>query len=227
MENAVIDKIRKIQALADRAGTEAEAATAAAMVAALCEKHNLDIGVARVQAEETSATVGGFDHGAKGKYQPHWGTLAVAAAKMLDVGTYRDGMTIKFFGLSASVEGAIATHRYLVESVEAMLSGWKRTGEYCGSAAECRAFKIGCATRIYEKVAALKAARVIPAGSDAAALMVVSSQLVERHQAGLKLRAGARTRVGSGGRDAYGAGYSAGARVDIHGANGRMIGGGR
>src|ERR1035441_7873849 len=94
-ENPIIEKIRKLQALADRAGTEGEAAAAASRVAELCRKHHLDIGTAILSKEETEAS-----ESKKGTmsqaWSAHWNTLNKACEMLFNVGAYRTKLYRKF-----------------------------------------------------------------------------------------------------------------------------------
>lgn len=239
MNEAILDKIRKLQALAENAGTEAEAASAAAMVQRLCQQHNLEIGAAQLAVEEVSATEARHDHDS-GRYQAHWSSCAAACADMFGVGVYRDtskkvttqggrvvgterNIFMVFYGLRASVQSAQVTYQYLLSSVESMLAGWIRTGQTQGGLSERRSFRMGCARRILDEAKKLKAAQVaqLPT-AEVTALVRLENQLVKAHAASLRLRSsGGYHRASDGG--AYSAGYAAGGRVDLHGANGRML----
>jgi len=244
MNNAILDKIRKLQALADNAGTEHEAALAAQRVAELCRAHNLEIGAIALEQEEREATEIRYEH--KGSYQSYWGMLATACGDLFGVGLYRskaahisrdmfgqikaakDTPVIVFYGLRASVESARVTYQYFVASTEAMLEGYIRGGARPG-VSQMRDFRIGCAARICEeskKVAAAARAQLAAAPAEVqqqtAALVRLENNLVRAHAAKLHLRAGRSVRASGG--DAYRAGYAAGGRVDLHGArSSRML----
>ena len=123
----IIEKIRKLQALSERAGTEAEAACAAQKIAELCHAHNLEIGVATLIEEEQSASESQHVHGSA-VWQAHWSSLGKACDALFNVGHYRknvnevvkntSGMVlgankqqaIVFYGLRANVESAILAY---------------------------------------------------------------------------------------------------------------------
>ena len=237
--SSIIDKIRKLQALADNAGTEAEAANAAARVAELCQKHNLDIGVAQLQEEEKTATEARHEH--RGNMQAHWASLAAACGDLFGVGYYRtkaatierdmfgnisragNGTTLVFYGLRASVQSALMTYQYLLASTESMLEGYIRTGGRPNQSG-MRSFRLGCATRIRQEAAkatGASKARIAAAPADVqqetAALVRLENSLMRAHAAKLHLRAGSSF-SGVSDRGAYSAGYAAGGRVDLHGA---------
>lgn len=236
---SIIDKIQKLSALAERAGTEEEAASAGRKVAELCEKHNLEIGVAKLREDETSATEQSYSFG--GRKQSHANGLCNAVEKLFDVGAYqtrrcepvtvngrvtrgKEETVIVFFGLRANVQSAYMTFEYLMESVEAMLKGWIRAGNR-GINEDLRSFRLGCAHRIHEeakKLVAPKRALQIE-GSESLALVRLSNQIVAEHSAKMKLRSSGRS-TGYGSSSAFAAGYAAGGRVDLHGArSNRML----
>lgn len=233
--SSILEKIRKIHALAERAGTEAEAANAAQRVADLCRQHNLDIGVATLQEEETKATEAIHAHKG-GKWQAHWSYLALACDKLFDVAHYRgtEGRAIKnaagvvtgrevvtvlhFYGLRANVASAVVTYEYLLASVEAMLESHLIDSDLSG-ASDYRSFRIGCADRIDDEAAIVKqTVALIAPSEESTAVVRLGNQLIHAHHKALGLRSSGSRAAGAGSRDAYSAGYAAGGRVDIHGA---------
>lgn len=233
--SSILEKIRKIHALAERAGTEAEAANAAQRVADLCRQHNLDIGVATLQEEETKATEALHEHKG-GKWQAHWTYLSNACDKLFDVASYRgkEGRAIKnaqgfvtgreeisvlhFYGLKANVAAAVVTYEYLLASVESLLEGHLADNDLSG-VSEYRSFRLGCSERIYNeacKTSKQIAAHVAPS-EESTALVRLGNQLIHTHRKALHLRSGGRSH-GASSHSAYSAGYAAGGRVDIHGA---------
>jgi len=129
----------------------------------LCRQHNLDIGVATLQEEETKATEALHEHSG-GKWQAHWSYLAMACDKLFDVAHYRGkgGRAIKnaagfvtgreeitvlhFYGLKANVASSVVAYEYLLASVESMLEGHLASDDLSG-ASEYRSFRLGCAER--------------------------------------------------------------------------------
>lgn len=232
--NSVIEKIKKLHALAERAGTEAEAALAADKVAELCRKHNLDIGVAKLREEEVDATESRYSHSSR-NFQAHWGYLGKACEAQFGVGSYLDrkiGMFFVFYGLKANAQAAAVTYEYFLESVEAMLKGWNRgEGKIMAEAIPLggrvlnRSFRMGCAKRIMDEAMKLDQAKrkALESGdAECQALILLESQLVRKHEATLRLTTGKRLRGASSA--AFDAGYVAGGRVDLHGARkGRML----
>ncbi len=220
----ILSRIRKLQALAERAGSEAEAANAASRVAELCQRWNLDIGAVKLSEEEKEATA--KKQTTQGRLKAHSVWIANAVCELFDVGTYTESgntslglnSTRYFYGLKASVEGATISFLYLMATVEELLKGWKGGNP--------RAWRIGCASRIQDraKEEAGKGRKMLEGNAEAGAIMVLGSALIKAHAKKEGLRT-ANVRGASG--DAYAAGREAGKRVDLHGARtGRMLGGG-
>lgn len=231
----ITDKIRKLMALANRAGTEAEAALAAARVAELCRKHNLELGAVTLEREEKTASEG--RKGGSGRWEAHRSWLGYACNHLFDVAHYRqatvnraakiqNSWAIVFYGLKANVESATMTFSYLDASVEAMLTAAYKRGEVEGTRAACRAFRMGCASRINEK--AREHARLqktsIEGSTECQAIVLVGNQLIEAHAAKLHLGSKGPAPAPPADASAWAAGRRAGERVDIHGArNSRML----
>lgn len=234
MDQPILDKIRKLHALAENAGTEHEAALAASRVADLCRQHNLDIGVATLIEEEKEATEAIHEHEGH-RWQAHWTYLSNACDKLFDVASYRAsaGKAVKdsrgvivgqknvahlrFYGLKANVQSAVVTYEYLLASTEAMLES--EIGKGLFGASDYRSFRLGCAHRIFDEARKVAQASValIPQTDDSTALIRLGSQLIHDHKKKLHLRSGGGS-AGPANRSAYSAGYAAGGRVDIHGA---------
>ena len=227
VDQSIIEKIQKLQALKERAGTEEEAANAASKIAAICEKHNLDIGVAQLRKQETSATEQGMvlDYRNRITHIPY---ITAAIKQLFDVGAYstkqrkRDGKGHEarevFFGLKANVASACITFEYLTASVEALFKGWLAEGNVDAGGGN-RSFRIGCSTRIFHEAKRLKdlSRQQIKTGSESQALMVLSNQLIQMHSTQIGLRMVNR-KAPTVRASAFDAGYSSGGRVDLHGA---------
>ncbi len=167
----ILEKLRKLEALRQRAGTEQEAATASLRIQEILQKHNLDIGVLELQQEEGTELPAGPT---KRTLPDHWPILAHAVNELLDVesfcrGSDRKGWQYSFIGLKANVEAACLTFPYLIEAVESLLDQWKREpleplwsrrpqyrlwNEY--GRRDYRAFRIGVSKRIEEIIFAQK-----------------------------------------------------------------------
>jgi hypothetical protein len=238
----IIEKIQKLQALADRAGTEHEAALAAERVAQLCQQHNLDIGVATLVEEEKEASEAQHVHETS-RWQAHWWKLGKACERLFGVGCYakntitfdRDSLgvatsyhrwkTMVFYGLKANVEAATVTYRYLLASVETLLEGHIRNGHPLKGPSDFRSFRLGCAVRIMDEAGQIKAAaeRHFTSNEETKALVLLGSALMASYEK--KHHFHTTHSAPAGNHDHYGAGYDAGAKVDLHGAkSSRMLG---
>lgn len=231
--NPVIEKIRKLQALAERAGTEAEAANAAARVRELLEKHNLDIGTVQLEAEPGCEQV---SH-AIGKRKPHYNVVARTLCDLFDVECFWVGKGSKwrvaFVGLEANVETARLTFHWLLESIEALLEGWKKTrhiGE--GFLFGCKpfdkdeyvAFRNGAAMRIRDL--AMERKRAAMRASQSMELVRIGNAVAKRMVEQLEFRGTYDPSVKPAKKAelAFREGYRQGSRVDFEGAHeGRMI----
>lgn len=232
----ILEKIRKIHALAENAGTEAEAALAAQRVADLCRQHNLDIGVATLREEETTASESLHEHKG-GKWQAHWSWLANTCDKLFDTAHYRGkgGRAIKnaegfitgreeitvlhFYGLKANVAAAVVTYEYLLASVESLLEGHLASSDLSG-VSQYRSFRLGCAERIFNEAykTSKQIAAHVPATQESTAVTVLANQLIKAHYKKCGLVKSSSSARGASSQNAYSAGYAAGGRVDIHGA---------
>ena len=229
----ILDKIRKLHALANNAGTEAEAANAASKVADLCFKHNLEIGSIQLEDEEVSASeaIDEFEGNNKRYRYP----LSKACEILFNVGCYqrRQGTIVKgkwmrggamvFYGLRANVESALVTYRYFVASVDSMFDGYVNEGNHAGGG-NGNSFRHGCARRICDESEkqAEHSNAFISGNTECMAIVHIGDRLVKQHGEKLHLR-----KTSSNGspinHDAYAAGYRAGGRVNLHGANNRML----
>ena len=235
------EKIKKLQALADNAGTEHEAALAAQLVADLCRKHNLDIGSIELEKQETEASESVRGLGAK-LWNAHWSSLSVACNDLFGTSHYRktivrsvrndQGFVVRtesecalvFYGLKANVDAASMTFSYLLASVESMLEGYISEGHALDRSG-IRAFRMGCANRIMHEAAKLAqlSKNLLAGNSEVTALVQIENQLIAAHKKKMGLRAGTRAH-GPSDSSAFNAGYRAGGRVDIHGArSSRML----
>lgn len=224
--NPIIDKIRKLQALAERAGTEAEAANAAARVRELLEKHNLDMGAIQLEAEpgtEKHVVLDGVRRG-------HLNILMRACCDLFDCEGFwlHTGRTRRwtaaFVGLEANVETACLTFAWLIDSVESLLDGWKREKPLLEGflfaakpvkRTDYDAFRNGCSIRIHEMAQAQKRAahvsmELVHVGNAVARRMLDGMKFQGKYDPTIKPKKDAQA--------AFRDGYRAGERVNLHGA---------
>lgn len=234
----IIDKLRKLQALSERAGTEQEAALASMRIRELLDKHNLDIGVLELQQEEGIEAPAGQK---KRKVPEHWPILAHATKETCDVdfftrGNDRSGWQFCFVGLKANVQTATVMFAYLIDSVEDLLDTWKHEPdslfgrifrEY--SKKDYRAFRLGVAKRIYEEIMLQKLQSERQATPQSQELVHVGTAIAKRMMDSMTFEnvAHYNTKVNRTEALSYQAGYSRGDQVDPHGAGEKRIRRGR
>jgi len=241
--NPIVEKIRKLQALAERAGTQEEAALAAARVQELLFRHNLDLGETLLREDP-----GGIAQAGKcvANVPAYAGFLAEACEVLFDVRSLLQksrydgntshtgicwavdyGLRVAFIGLRANVQAACVTYEYLIESIEALLRGAKSQGLVHGTGS-WQAFRRGAAVGILGIVHQQKQHVVDHAGY--AQIVHVGRAVANRLYSQLKLGRPRRLRDdlgfgrSAGALDAYDEGLAQSSRIDIHGArSGRMI----
>lgn len=175
-KNPIIDKIRKLMNLRDRAGSEAEAVNAATRIQEILTKHNLEMNVLDdptqhegVESEASEDTSIGFTF--TSRLNVYDVVLAGAAAKLTDTMFFlrkvykrepngrlvytrtSKGLTpqfiqkIVFVGLAANVTSALETLKYFQTCSHWFLDSRWRKGQVKGNA-ECRSYRLGVAHRI-------------------------------------------------------------------------------
>lgn len=223
MTQPIIEKIRKLQALAERAGTEAEAANAAARVSELLLKHNLEIGCILLEQEEG---VNQFPEGQLSRevHRFHW-PLAHACSELFDVKTYLDWRIFHFVGLTANVEAACATFSFFCSAVDDLLLEWKKTQkiEAWERRRAYQSFRLGVAERIREMASAHKK-RSVKESTGSEALVRVAMAVAERVYSKVPSLRNIRTRRRKSLHyAAFEEGYSQGEKVDLLGARAKRL----
>src|SRR5206468_5991513 len=178
----ITTKIRKLLALAAKAGTEAEAVAAAAKAQEMIERYNLTIGA---EALEQEAAVERDGAGRSGRMSPHLSILGSAACRLFDCEFYYYGeaidtqswtvsyrRTLRFVGLEKNVEACVLTFNYFAASVESLLRGAQKTNpQWIRS--ELRAYRLGCSKRILSIASEVKEQRIQLGGEQVHALVRV------------------------------------------------------
>jgi hypothetical protein len=230
-------KVKKLLALAERAGTEAEAFVAAARAQELIERYNLSVSTEELEGEKGVERDSGCG---SARMSPHIAILGRAACKLFDCAffyhsaivdapepryRYSYRRTLRFVGLVQNVECCVLTFNYLVASVESLLKGtlnardrWTRS--------DYRAYRLGCAQRILSMAKDMKEQRVEIGGEHVKALVRIGQDLATQYIKDLKLGGVHHTNEHHGYSDeAYTKGYEDAERIDIHGAGtSRMLG---
>jgi hypothetical protein len=222
VESAILSKIRKLHALAERAGTEAEAALAASRVQELLAKHNLELGEVLLK-EDPGAEIAAGKGWSRIPYFAR--TLAFACEEMFDIRhfltTGSRGWRFVFVGPRANVEAATITYEYLLASVEALAQGAKTKNLIYG-AEDFLAFRNGVADRLGEMVRERKT-HVLAANPGYAELIHIAEALAEKmiDEKNMKHSSGRGWGWGgwlTRGGAAYQLGHQQGGRVDLAGA---------
>jgi hypothetical protein len=218
-QKAVMDRVKKLLALAERQTTnEHEAAQAAARAAELIQKHNLSMRVVDDPDQQKAEKRKSESLGSR--VPPHKYILAAAVNCQHDVEHYRaadwDGNKyLVFLGLSANVEAAVLTHAYWCSTADAMYRAARRAN---GSDLNAHDYKQGLAKNILSRVRAPRRA----AGQDpsVAALIHIGSAVAERAMDAEQVLFSGGFSYSDQVRDsrAYERGYADGSRVDLHGA---------
>jgi hypothetical protein len=261
----ILDRARKLQALAERADSEHEAAAAASRLRLLVEAYHLDEAALRV-AEPTRAAepiLRGVALEKGYRRRVAWREVVSAAvARSLGVHEYfthfSDGTTeICGVGRETAIQTWQYTYQMLCRTIDGLAeAGWLaevRAGVSTRHARSwCNAFRIGCASRIaermeqqkraedFEAVAPVRDVPVVdttPASSMALAIVEQDQAEVDREYATIRAgfkrapaKAIGQTSSGSGyraGRDAGTTVSIGGARAGLPAGQGRLGGGGK
>jgi hypothetical protein len=228
--SGITAKIKKLLALAERAGTEAEAFVAAARAQELIERYNLSVSTEDLAGEKGVERDSGCG---SARMSPHIVILARAACRLFDcaffyhsavVGTpepryrYSYRRTLRFVGLEQNVESCLLTFNYLVASVESLLKS-TLNGSDSWTRSDYRAYRLGCSQRILSMAKEVKRQRMEIGGEQVKALVRIGQDLATQYIIGLKLHGVHHTNEHHGYSDeAYTRGYQDGDRIDIHGA---------
>lgn len=230
----VLDRVRRLLALAERGGTEHEAAAAAAAAQRLIDRHRLDVALLDVDQEDEAAppeAIGDVVLDDSMKRRVTWrGTLAGGCARAQGCRVYWSPVggvyAIRIVGAPARVAAAASLYSYLVREVERL-----GTVEGAGHGrAWAHAWRHGCAARLRERLteAARAAVEEARAGATGAELVRVERALARIDpgtegsrvdawmRAQLKLTPGRRASVSCS--DGWNAGKRAGDRMGLGGS---------
>lgn len=241
----VMDRVRKLLRLSERAGSEHEAALAAQRAAELLAEHNLS--EAQIRLEEPERPREGLveERVADGQRKVAWrGQLAHAVAasygaRMHWNKNWRSDVYLVFFGRQSAVQASIYTTQYLLREVDRLAAQAVADAKSESPRAYGNSFRLGCVAVIAERLRALqgeqaaqvatarKAVQAAPAVADARchALVLVDRDREEvdtAYAAEHRPRKGGTTRVSR--FDGYSAGRRAGARVALGGGRGAIAG---
>jgi hypothetical protein len=226
----ITEKVKKLLALAERGGTEAEAFVAAARAQELIERYNLTVSTEDLEGEKGVERDSGCG---SARMSPHIAILGRAACRLFDCAFYYHSAivdvqepryryshrrTLRFVGLAQNVECCVLTFNYLVASVEALLKGTLNVSD-SWTRSDYRAYRLGCSQRILSMAKEVKRQRVEIGGEQVEALVRIGRDVATQYIIELKLGGVHHTNEHHGYSDeAYTRGYEDGERIDIHGA---------
>lgn len=222
----VLEKVRKLFALAARAGTEAEAALAAERAQLLLTKYKLSA-VDVMPERQEGVTEQKFDHDRK--FQLWVYGLLETVAKSCYCGSFRwtGQSAYTIIGKPTDVAVAQETFVYLLTQIQRFVKQYKPTDgigmPIIGMRLQShrKAFAIGCAQRVRDRIWAdfqAKQAPTAEAGAQVTALVVVSQQEVatytKQNHKGLK-KGHSRAQTADRFGRSYEAGKAAGDKVRL------------
>ena len=219
---SIIERIQKLQALADRPGSEAEAVNAAARVRELLDKYNLDLGEVNIRVQgayETDAL--------KRQQRESWlRFLMEGVTKLCGVGGYwwheklpgkKATNTMRFYGARGNVETAVQTLEYFMATGTALYKA-RRKQYIIPAQLQREAYLTGFGERVWQRIGDWVDQRNLT--QDTMAIILVTDELRKRREDELKAQ-GMRT---SGDiskmpadKRSFQEGRYDGGRVDLHG----------
>lgn len=158
MENQdiIIDRIRKLLAMAADASSPNEAAIAAGRARKLMDKHQIEASDLGEASKFTTA-----DAGSRYKFMPVWkNTLAVSVAKFNDCKAVLEFGQIRFQGHDADVQVAVTMYEFLTATITRLCSDYMKAegyGRYIARIGD--AFKKRAAAGVATKIAELQKQR--------------------------------------------------------------------
>jgi hypothetical protein len=212
-QTEIAAKIRKLLALADGAGTEAEAANAAARAAALMAQYQIeqaDVDELVRDAEDPMVRVDSESSGrlAGWRKQLASGIAAGCGCSVILVRSRRAGeTTLSFFGRTSDVQAAV----YMFGALSTEIERLARRNAAGNGAAYVNAYKLGAATTINRRLRAQREETIEQAreaGVSSAALVKVNDSCAIAH----KFAERALGKIGSSAPSRYssGGGFQAG-----------------
>lgn len=219
---SIIERIRKLLALAGNNPNAEEAATAAAMAQDLMAKHHLAEVQLRVETNEPAEPIDHSRVDIGDAKLPGWKSRLISAMRFLGVNPWTEPARqagvkthfVRLFGRKSDVEAANYILQYLMAEVERLSQREARSDR-----AYRNAFRLGAATTVYMRLQAAKKGEEKP--TDERALAIVTKD-DEELQAAYKVMAKANhLRVQSSptcrSGDGYAAGKKAGESISIPG----------
>lgn len=218
IESIVVEKIRKLLALAKDNQNEHERKVAMQFVMDLLSKHNLNLAAVEgfggsIKTEEIK---GDF------KLEPWIRAVLHAACKLYYTDFYIESQWSMYSGRKENVPVFVGTHENIIVTME--MATWllnsirKESNRAYKEVFERRSFRLGASHRICQRAEEMmEAEKTTPAATTGTSLMVLRNQLQranQEHLSRLKLRA-FRGRGSYLDRDAYEDGEEYGGRVKL------------
>lgn len=217
----ILSKLKKLQALADRAGTPEEAAVAATKVQELLFKHNLEMSDIQLGDDESSVKREYIKGTHQIKYAASWCRSLIwdiAKSNFCDTVYTRGTTRVSIVGESHNVEAVKMLYDYVqAQIIQLRNEAWKTEGRFTSSreSAWKTSFDAGCAARIGTRLQQERR-RLQEETEQSNALVLVTDQELKdamtRYYPNLGRGTAGRNLTGSG----YGAGLRAGDRVALN-----------
>lgn len=225
LDNGIVSKLRKLEALRSRAATEAEAVNAATRIQELLRKHNLEMDILHEPQKHEGTEVTAEENPSAGyrfstRVHPYDQVLASAACRMTDTKYFcrqhrQTGVkSLHFVGLKSNIEAAVFLYKYFQQVSWDMLDARFKAGDVKGS--QCRPYRMGVARKIQELVDKYRDDQEQYLRTDEKALIKLSSAVAEAY---LKDVIKPNGTIGFNGRvrdvRSYRLGYDDGSQADI------------
>lgn len=216
-ETRIIEKIRKLLAMAGDAGSPNEAAIAARRARALMDKHQIDYDY--LDSTESD----GFDEAIIGKSKQRFDLwlqgLAIAVAKLNDAQVKFDvagrNKRLKFQGLESDVALCVQLFDYLADIAQAQYKASAKEHGFKGRTLKTQWLK-GFSVEIDTKVKAIMKERAELKAANGRSLVVVKSELVaQKYGAASYSRRASYSKFDPDAQRAREAGAAAGRKTDL------------
>ena len=209
----IIERVKKMLAMAAGKANANEAAVAANMAEKLMRKYQIDhadLVLADIKDEEVSKesfNPGDIRFGVKTKTVPTWiGVIAVGCARLNECEVNTGSGSINFFGVAGDASVALELLKYLIIEVEQL------TAQYVAGRAEKNSFRSGCAVILQRRMKDMAAERVKEfQQTSAGTALVIAKQAIIKAETGINFKyPGSKRRVDAG---AYSDGMAAGSKI--------------
>ena len=226
MDNAIIERIKKLLALGERAGTEAEAELAMSRAHELLAKHNLSIGEVKGAAEEEAYDTEKFDIQRGGPWQRQ---VYAAICKLYFCEYYMESCRGHHkhcvIGKPSNIAIASYLSEYIIRTAKKMsLEAYLEHYPEGSKSAYCRSYRKGFAARIAlrsrEQLAAAQTNKMRDAGGNALILHPLYERTSReigayKDSINLRLKTGKSRQQAASNPSAWGRGHEAAGDVSL------------